>query len=81
MIHILAMVLGCSNRGVGLLLFMFKYTIFYRKIIMKVSDILTDSDKRIINSIVKQSKQQFSTAELVWRSLQLYFAKLAGRIR
>lgn len=48
---------------------------------MKVSDILTDSDKRIINSIVKQSKQQFSTAELVWRSLQLYFAKLAGRIR
>jgi hypothetical protein len=46
---------------------------------MKMSDILTVRDKYILDTLFKQTERIPTNGEIAWKSLQLYFAKLAGR--
>ena len=47
---------------------------------MKVSDVLTEKDKHIFDILTKQICSYPTEYEIAWKSLQMYFARLSGRI-
>lgn len=47
---------------------------------MTISDILTKEDKYIINVLIEKMNSYPTNGEIIWKSLQMYFAKLAGQI-
>lgn len=47
---------------------------------MKVADILEPKQLKILDDLHNQLKHPLTSGEIVWKSLQYYFAKLAGRL-
>lgn len=50
------------------------------KFLMKVSDVLTEKDKYILDILTKQIYSYPTEYEIAWKSLQMYFARLSKRI-
>lgn len=48
---------------------------------MKVQDVITPKHKHVIEDLIKQVNNHPTEGEIVWKSLQIYFAKLAGRVK
>ena len=48
---------------------------------MKVRDVITPKHKYIIDAITKQVNSHPTKSEVVWKILQTYFVKLAGRVK
>ncbi len=48
---------------------------------MKVQDAITLKHQYVIDVLIKQANSHPTEGEVVWKSLQMYFAKLAGRVK
>ena len=48
---------------------------------MKVQDVITPKHKHVIKDLIKQTNNHPAEGEVVCKGLQIYFAKLAGRIK
>lgn len=47
---------------------------------MKISEVLTEKDKYILDILTKQICSYPTKYEIAWKSLQMYFVRLSGLI-